>query len=485
MENFFSLLKRRTQDVSSLLCVGLDPHLSDLPSPTAEAALDFCLHIVKETAPYAAAYKPNAAFFEMFGAEGWSALKELITTITSNSFNAGSRIPVILDAKRGDIFSTAEAYAKSAFEILGADCITLSPYLGKDSIDPFITDHEKGVFILCKTSNPSAADLQDLPLGKSGMATLHEYVAHLAQSWNTKGNIGLVVGATQLDALRRVRAAAPDLWFLAPGVGAQGADLGAALRAGLRADGMGMLLPVSRGISRAENPRRAAAELRDEIAYIQSSLSRKQQSSSARPSKPAFRYPALADALLELGCVRFGEFTLKSGLVSPIYVDLRRLIADPSTLELVAEAFIPLLQTLAFDHLAALPYAAMPITTAISLQGGWPMIYPRKEVKAYGTKAQIEGVFEAGQRTVVIDDLITTGGSKLEGIEKLAGAGLQVSDVVVLINRQSGGADFMAEHGYRLHAVFTLPELLDYWEAAGKVGTAQITRTRAFLADQK
>ena len=164
METFFSFLAKRVDDCSSLLCVGLDPHPSDLPAPTAEAARDFCLRLVKATAPYAAAFKPNAAFFELYGPEGWAALKDVIAAVQAESDRLGSMIPVILDAKRGDIASTAEAYARSAFESLGAHAITFNPYLGKDSIDPFLAYKEKGVFLLCKTSNPGAADLQDLTI---------------------------------------------------------------------------------------------------------------------------------------------------------------------------------------------------------------------------------------------------------------------------------------------------------------------------------
>ncbi len=143
----------------------------DLNEPTAASALDFCLHLVKATAPYAAAFKPNAAFFEVFGAEGWTALKQVIDAIQEESNRLGSHIPVILDAKRGDIASTAEAYAKSAFENLGADCITLSARISaKTSIEPFIRNPEKGVFLLCKTSNPGAGDLQDLVLATGEIA---------------------------------------------------------------------------------------------------------------------------------------------------------------------------------------------------------------------------------------------------------------------------------------------------------------------------
>jgi uridine monophosphate synthetase len=270
METFFSFLEKRVDDCSSLLCIGIDPHSADLESPTAASALDFSLKLVRKTAPYAAAFKPNAAFFEQYGPEGWIALKEVIDAIQYESDRMGSRIPVILDAKRGDIASTADAYALSAFTKLGAHCITLSPYLGKDSIDPFLVNQEKGVFLLCKTSNPGSGDLQDLRL--EGGDLLYERVAMMAQKWNTRNNIGLVVGATKPEALERVRKVAPDLWFLAPGVGAQGGDLEVALKAGLRKDGKGMLLPVSRGVARAADPGQAAAELRDQIISIKHQL---------------------------------------------------------------------------------------------------------------------------------------------------------------------------------------------------------------------
>ena len=271
METFFSFLERRVDDCSSLLCIGLDPHISDLPEPTAEAALAFCRTLVKQTARYAAAFKPNAAFFEVFGPEGWSALRKVVEAVQEESDRIGSMIPVILDAKRGDIASTAEAYAQSAFGKLGVHAITLSPYVGKDSIEPFLVNQEKGVFLLCKTSNPGSADLQDMPLANGMM--VHEYVAHLAQEWNTKNNIGLVVGVTHPEALQRVRAVAPGLWFLAPGVGAQGGDLETALKVGLRKDGKGLLVNVSRSIARAERPDIAAAELRDEILHLRQQVS--------------------------------------------------------------------------------------------------------------------------------------------------------------------------------------------------------------------
>lgn len=272
METFFTFLERRVDDCSSLLCIGLDPHIPDLPSPTAVAARGFCLNLVKQTAPYAAAFKPNAAFFEVFGAEGWNALKQIIEAVAEESARFGSMIPVILDAKRGDIASTAEAYARSAFETLGAHCVTLSPYLGRDSIEPFLLYPEKGVFLLCKTSNPGSDDLQNMTLSDGSL--LYEYVARLAEKWNAHNNIGLVVGATQPEAMKRVRSAAPTIWFLSPGVGAQGGELDVALKAGLRVDGKGVLISVSRSISRAKNPATAVAELRDSILETRTLISR-------------------------------------------------------------------------------------------------------------------------------------------------------------------------------------------------------------------
>jgi len=189
----------------------------------------------------------------------------------------------------------------------------------------------------------------------------------------------------------------------------------------------------------------------------------------------------LSDDLLSAGCIKFGDFILKSGLKSPIYIDLRRIISFPKLLEQIAAAYLPVLRPLSFDRLAGLPYAAIPIATAICLAGNYPMIYPRKEIKTYGTKAEIEGEFHAGEITLVIDDLATTGGSKFEAIEKLTGAGLIVKDVVVLVDRQSGAKEALEQAGYSMYSVFTIAQLLDHWEEAGKVSKDKIEATREFL----
>ena len=391
---FFDHLDAVSRDTGSLLCIGLDPHPADLPAPTALAARDFCLRLIDATEGLAAAYKPNAAFFEAFGPEGWAVLAEVIAAVPAG-------VPVILDAKRGDIASTAEAYARSAFERLGAHAITLSPYLGHDSLAPFLADPARGVFLLCKTSNPGSGDLQDLTLAGGGL--LYEQVARLAQSWNDRGNVGLVAGATHPEALARVRAAAPDLWILAPGVGAQGGELAAALRGGCATMGWACSF---RSAARSPAPPTPALRPKSLVDTIQRERDALQSSTcSLQPATPNAR---LADGLLAAGCVRFGDFTLKSGLKSPIYLDLRQLISHPALLAEVGKAYLPVLRGLQFERLAALPYAALPIGTAVSLLGGWPMIYPRREAKSYGTGAEIEGEYHAGERVAVIDDLATT-----------------------------------------------------------------------------
>ena len=190
----------------------------------------------------------------------------------------------------------------------------------------------------------------------------------------------------------------------------------------------------------------------------------------------------LANELLSAGCIKFGEFTLKSGLKSPIYIDLRQIISYPKLLAEIAQAYLPLLSTLQFSRIAGLPYAAIPIATAISMAGNYPMIYPRKEVKDYGTKAEIEGEYHPGETAVIIDDLATTGGSKFEAIEKLTSAGLVVKDVVVLVDRQSGAKESLAEAGYTMHAILTISEMLDHWEKTDKVEKNKIDATRQFLS---
>jgi uridine monophosphate synthetase len=463
MPSFIQSLEARASESNSLLCVGLDPHVEAISEPTSEAAREFCLRLIDACAPYTCAFKPNSAFFERYGAKGMAALREVIAAVPTG-------IPVILDAKRGDIASTAEAYAHAVFDTLNAHALTASPYLGADSLAPFLHRPERGVFVLCKTTNPGADELQAL---RADGEPFYLHVARKAQIWSRHENLGLVVGATDPHALARVRAVAPDLWFLAPGVGAQGANLDVALQAGLRPDGMGMLVSASRSIAGSADPAAAAANLRESIN------SARRATGAVVAHRPC---DGLAASLLDSGCVRFGEFTLKSGERSPFYIDLRRLASFPDVLRNVAAAFATVLNTLDFDCIAAIPYAALSIGTAVALAGDWPLIYPRREVKEYGTGAAVEGVFRAGDTAVVLDDLITTGETKFETIEKLQAAGLQVRDVVVLIDREQGAMAALAGRGFRLHAVVTVRELMDIWREQGAISAGQYQAVLDYLS---
>jgi orotidine 5'-phosphate decarboxylase subfamily 2 len=212
---------------------------------------------VDRTAEHVCCFKPNAAFWEQYGAAGWQALSELRGRIPAE-------VPVLFDAKRGDIGSTMRAYARSAFEVLGADAITASPYLGADSLSELTGYSDRGVYVLCRTSNPGAADLQHL---ETGGRPLYLQVASLAETLAGSGNVGLVVGATAPEQLAEVRAAS-SLPFLVPGVGSQGGDLEAAVRAAWNGDEASCLVSVSRSVLYADDPGRQAADLKSAINSV-------------------------------------------------------------------------------------------------------------------------------------------------------------------------------------------------------------------------
>ena len=193
----------------------------------------------------------------------------------------------------------------------------------------------------------------------------------------------------------------------------------------------------------------------------------------------------LALALHEAGCVQFGQFKLKSGLISPIYVDLRLLVSQPRLLRRVGEVLAERARTFKFDVLAAIPYAALPIGVVVSLALDMPLVYPRKEVKDYGTERSVEGAFERGQTVLLIDDLITRGHSKLEAIAPLEAAGLNVKDILVLVDREQGGVEELDAHGYAVHAVLTLAQILDARVGAGKLTAARRDKVKAWLMENR
>jgi len=269
--NFIEKLISAARKNKSLLCVGLDPDLELMP--TKVSVFEFNKGIIDATSDLVCAYKLNLAFYEALDDEGLDALKRTVKYIPND-------IPVIGDAKRGDIGNTARAYAKALFSNLNFDAATVNPYLGLDSIEPFIQYRDKGVFILCRTSNASAVDLQSLRFEAApDYRPLFEIVAQKASQWNTYGNIGLVIGATYPEELRLIRQSHPDMPILIPGIGAQGGDLASAVRYGVDSKGERAIINSSRQIiyaSRekdfAEAARHAASELRDQINHHLSTL---------------------------------------------------------------------------------------------------------------------------------------------------------------------------------------------------------------------
>lgn len=261
---FAEKLERAATRSDSRLCVGLDPEPARMPDGDPAG---FLRAIIEATADVAACYKPNLAFFEALGRDGYTVLARALEAIPRDT-------PVIADAKRGDIGNTAEAYARALFDVWGFDAVTANSWGGSDAVQPFISRADRGVFIWCRSSNPGARDFQDLPVTApdGGTRPLYEVVAERARAWNAHGNVGLVAAATYPAEAARLRALCPDMLFLVPGVGAQGGDAAASVRAACDASGTGFIVNVSRGILYASSgrdfagaARAAALRSRDEI----------------------------------------------------------------------------------------------------------------------------------------------------------------------------------------------------------------------------
>jgi len=263
---FIDKLLSASTSNQSLLCIGLDPDPERMPGADV---LAFNIEIIDATSDLVCAYKPNLAFYEALGPTGLKALERTVAHIPRTT-------PVIGDAKRGDIASSSKAYARAAFDVFGFDAVTVNPYLGHDSVAPFLDYADRGVFILCRTSNAGASDFQDLaladPASDDRRTPLYEQVARKALEWNTRENVGLVVGATYPEQLMRVREICPDLPLLIPGIGAQGGDLALTVKYGADSRGQRAIISSSRQIlyasgdrDFAQAARREALKLRDAI----------------------------------------------------------------------------------------------------------------------------------------------------------------------------------------------------------------------------
>lgn len=482
--NFYEKLIAAAQKRESLLCVGLDPRIEiGAEDSVFDSIVAETRRIIEATSGLAACYKPNSAFYEQHGDQGVRALAETIRLIPPD-------IPVLLDCKRGDIGSTAEAYARYAFDYLRADAVTLAPYMGRDAIEPFLAYDGKGVFVLGRTTNPSAPTFQGRLLeGRP----LYRTIAAEALSWSDR--VGIVVGGNTPEVLAELRSAHPEAWFLAPGIGAQGGAAEPAVAAGARADGFGLLLVAARAIANAEDPAQAAEELRAASwSEVKGAGGRKRRPETRQPgaggegglataAKPGpDPHDPVLQGILESESFKVGEFTLKSGKKSPFYIDLRRIPSFPELFAQALDRYEAIARELSFEAIAAIPTAGLPIGAALAARMGVPLIYPRIPPKPHGTGNQVEGAFAPGMRVLLLDDLVTRATSKIEAAGILREAGLVVDDLVVLVERGNARKE-LAEAGLTLHAAYHGEALIEAARVRGVIDEARATELKAFIRE--
>jgi uridine monophosphate synthetase len=483
--NFFEALEKISKEKGGPLCVGIDPRieLSADRKSSYEKLVSYGKRVVDAVFPYAAAFKPQLAFFEQHGSSGWDALFEIVRYIRS----ADPYFPVIFDAKRGDIGSTAEAYAKAFFASdSGPAALTLSPYLGRESVEPFLEFGNAGAFVLCRTTNPGAGIIQEKTFGDG--TPLYLYMADEILSWDNK-KLGLVVAGNDIEVLAAVRKRHENAWFLAPGIGAQGGSAEEAVAAGARSDGFGVLVSASRSVADAENPAAAAEKLKEELdsarakflaSKVSGSPAYSIRSSSGKVLSESEKKEFL-ESFYKTGAFKTGNFTLKSGIKSPFYLDLRRLGSDPEVLKLTGKAYAELINKTDAALIAGIPVAALTLAAAASMETGRRLVYPRLEKKKHGSGAVVEGIWDKGDSAVLLDDLITTGGSKKEAVEVLVQAGIKVTDLVVLVERGRQGRKDMEELGINLYSWISLEEIIQAGIDGGHLDKKTADEVSAFV----
>jgi uridine monophosphate synthetase len=398
-------------------------------------------------------------------------------------------LPLIVDAKHGDLNSSS-ALAHYLFKELGADAVTLSPLAGQDIAAPFLLYPGKAVVMTCHSSNQAARVIQHHP---DESDPLYVRIVRETQLWATPDQLLLEVGTSDPEVLARVRAEAPERFLILRSLWGEEERLESMLQAGLSAAADGLLLPLPQNLlveddiaSRAEALKHAITHKREQ--WLANAQQRDANTcvlwlpGSERAADPL---ESLIVDLFDIGCLLFGDYVQASGAVFNYYVDLRQIISDPNLFHRVLHAYADQLEGLDFDRIAGIPYGSLPTATGLSLQLHKPLIYPRKEVKAHGARRLIEGDFDEGDRVVVVDDILITGGSVLEGIAKLESSGLVVQDVVVFIDH--GGdhdrraRERLAAAGYRCHAVLDIARITRVLHGAGRLSDGQAATLGATL----
>jgi len=527
---FFVQLTDAIAQRQSLLVAGLDPNPEMLQSwaqrrgMAGRSFLSQARHwikaVIEATAPHVCAYKPSLGFYQALGPVGLELLREVRELVPLDT-------PLIVDTKHGDLNSSS-ALAHYLFRDLGADAVTLSPLPGQDIAAPFLLYPDKAVVVTCHSSNPASRVVQHHPDEDD---PLFLRIVRECQLWGTPEQLLLEVGTSDPAILARVRRQAPERFLILRSLWAEEDRLDALLEAGLSPSADGLLLPLPQNLLVEDDMAERAGQLRERIearrhhwlanreegdaascslwlpdSGPEGAGTRGQAAAGARGSDPGSD-PGVAggDAagdstptaalqlgglgaedealtsliidLFDIGCLLFGDYVQASGAVFNYYIDLRQIISDPNLFHRVLHAYSGQLEGLIFNRIAGIPYGALPTATGLSLQLHKPLIYPRKEVKAHGARRLIEGDFEEGDQVVVIDDILISGGSVLDGIGKLTSSGLMVRDVVVFIDH-GGSTDRSARRrleqaGYRCHAVLDIARITTVLLAAGRLSREQ------------
>jgi uridine monophosphate synthetase len=467
--NFFQKLNTAISQNQSLLVIGLDPNPEMMPPSKGEliASLEQWLQfIISETAPFVCAYKPSLGFYEALGADGLELLQQIFKAIPDN-------IPVILDAKHGDI-NTSSIFARTIFENWQVDAVTLNPYSGQDHIAPFLVYPDNGAFILCHTSNQGAINLQEFPNCDN---PFYLQVVKEMQTWGTPEQVFLEVGTTKPEILKRIRDIAPERLILLRSLWEDKSKFQELISVGLSSSNDGLLIPVPQDFLSKSDLAARVKSLRDEVNLIRENRSQDRFTDTTWIANVCLlnQHPHqdLILQLFDIGCLMFGDYVQASGETFSYYVDLRRIISNPKVFQQVIEAYGEILRTLTFDRIAGIPYGSLPTATGLSLLLNHPMIFPRKEVKAHGTRRLIEGNFQTGETIVVVDDILISGKSAIEGAEKIKSAGLLVNDIVVFIDHGGGVKDKLRSHGYQAYSVLNLSEITDTLYEAGRITEEQ------------
>ncbi len=471
--SFWSKLEAAIARNQSLLVVGLDPNPEMMPSgyksqqrSISENLRDWMQFTIAQTADLVCAYKPTLGFYEALGAPGIELLQQTLAAVPSH-------IPVILDAKHSDL-NTSSVFARVVFEQWLLDAVTLNPYAGQDSIAPFLLYPGKAVFVLCCTSNPAAEKLQVYPNFES---PLYLQVVKEARNWGTPEQVGLEVGTSKPQVLAKVRSLAPERLILVRSIWQENADGMEILQAGLNQNGEGLLIPVPQDWLSSQDPSQPIRNLREKINYIRTERDRRAASCEVwLPNVCTFEENSHLDLILQLydlGCILFGDFVQASGARSPYYIDLRKIISNPQIFHKILNAYAEILKHLRFDRIAGIPYGSLPTATGLALRLNYPMIFPRKEVKAHGTRRIIEGNFQPGETIAIVDDVLISGKSALEAAAKIKPAGLHVRDIVVLIDCEKGVKNRLQDCGYQAHSVLTISEMAQTLHQTGRISAEQ------------